>query len=256
LLQLISDHGSTISTGFFQNSSNTESLSKCLRYLRNVLGLEASVATLDASSSSYQILGDMALSRNNISFRGQIYIPVKWEDNSIWGFIKIENILSKPTSAQLKKAVQAVQDLLGKDLNPAEDSEWIEDQSLLIVESSIENSHRISTTLFQDKKFTAFINISEWIIQEQPFTLRSLREFSDSLLYVPEIMDLNTSQRSVLALYSLLPDGLKKSSLVIATKLSVEELEISLLGEPNFLKAFANRTTNSGVPTGDTILGI
>jgi len=224
--------------------------------LRNVLGLEASVATLDSSSASYQILGDMAHTQTNINFRGQIYIPVKWKDNSIWGFIKIENILSTPTAAQLKKAVQAVQDLLGKDLQHFKSSEWVEDQSLLIVESSVENSHRISTTIFQDKKFTAFINISEWITQDQPFTLRSLREFSDSLLFVPEIMDLTKSQRSVLALYSLLPEGLKKSSLVVATKLSEEQLESSLEQEANFLKAFGNRAFNNRIPTGDTILGL
>lgn len=256
MLQLISDHGSTLSTSFFKNSSNSESLSKCLRYLRNVLGLETSVATLDTSSASYKLLSEMAVAQQSINFKGQIYIPVKWSDQSLWGFLKIENSLNKPSVAQLKKAVQAVQDLLGKKLDQPHEVESLKDQSVLIVESSVENSHRVSTSMFQDKKFTAFINISEWITQEQPFTLRSLREFNDSLLFVPELMELSASQRAVLALYSMLPTELRNSSLVIATKLSVENMTLSLKDEPNFLKAFKDKTFNSDPGGGNNILGL
>ena len=256
MLQLISDHGSTISTGFFQNSINTESLSKCLRYLRNVLALKASVATLDAGSASYQLLSDLSEEKKSVLLRGQIYIPVKWSNQSIWGFIMIDSILEKPTSVQLKKAIQAVQDLLSSNLNQAQLTGSPRDQSILLVESSVENSHRVSTGMFQDKKFTAFINISEWITQEQPFTLRSLREFSDSLLFIPEVMELSSSQRSVLALYSLLPDELKKSHLIIATKLSTEDLDTALKSEPNFLKAFADKTVIGGLSNNGSILGL
>jgi len=256
LLQLISDHGNTISTGFFQNSSNTESLSKCMRYLKNVLNLDASVATLDANSTAFKLLSKMSEQKKQISFRGQIYIPVKKGNNSIWGFIKIENTRSKPTSAQVKKGIQAVDDLLSKNLNYSMQTEVSCENPLMIVESSVENGHRVSTNLFQDNKFTAFINISEWISQDQAFTLGSLREFSDSLLFVPEIMDLSSQQRAVIALYSLLPPELKKSSLIVSTRLSENDLAIALRNEANFLAAFSKNTISGDIASRDHILEI
>gem|GEM_PF-2735575 len=256
MLQLISDHGSTISTGFFQNNSNTESLSKCMRYLKNVLNLEASVATLDANSASFTLLSQMSELESQVTFKGQIYIPVKKGNNSIWGFIKIENILNKPTSAQLKKGVQAVHDLLSKNLNHSIQKEVSCEEPLMIVESSVENGHRVSTNLFQDKKFTAFINISEWISQDQAFTLRSLREFSDSLLFVPEIMELSSQQRAVIALYSMLPIDIKHSSVIVATKLSENDLAIALKNESNFLAAFSKNMISGDLSAADNILEI
>jgi len=256
LLQLISDFGKTISTGFFQNDVNTESLSKCLRYLRNVIGVDATVAAFDAGASSYTLLKEMADGENQINFRGQIYLPVKWSDQSIWGFIKIENIFDDPTSAQIKKSIQAIKDLLGKNLKKMNSTNLLSENACLIVESSVENSHRVSTSLFQDKKFTAFINLSEWIHQDQIFTLKSLKEFSDSLLFVPEIMDLSRNQRNVLALYSLLPSDIKKSSLVVATKLSKEDLGIQLKEETNFLDAFSGKITDGNDHISSNILRI
>jgi len=113
-----------------------------------------------------------------------------------------------------------------------------------MLESSFEKSHRASTSIFQDDKFTSLINLSEWINQKQPFSLSSLREFSDSLLFIPEILDLAANQRAVLALFALLPQELKKSSLIICTKLNDQELTEQLSEEKSFLAAFSDKKKN------------
>lgn len=245
LIQLISDHGSTISTGFFQTNQAVTSLSKCLRYIKNIIKLDASMSKFDTNSACYKLLTDMSVQKDFVEFRGRIYLPVKSQNQSVWGFIEINCFNEKPTSVQIKKAVRAAKDILEANLDTREDvnNKIKSNYSVLMLESSFEKSHRASTNVFQDDKFTAFINLSEWISQKQPFSLSSLREFSDSLLFVPEILSLSATQRAVLALFALLPHELKKSSLILCTKANDTELMSQLADESNFLSAFSDKKT-------------
>jgi len=88
---------------------------------------------------------------------------------------------------------------------------------------------------FHNDKYCSFINLSEWISLRQPFSLKYLREFRNSLFYIDEIMDLTRTQRTTLALYSMLPLSIQQSSLVIVSKHSESEIKRSLSEEKGFL---------------------
>lgn len=201
----------------------------------------------DSFSASYQLLIQMSETKRMIEFKGKIFLPVLRPSNETWGFIEINPVVEKPTPAQIRKAVQAIKDLIETEL-AKEESLYIdkgsENYSMLVLESDLEKGHRMSSNIFYNEKYTSFINLSEWINQDDTFSLKSLREFSGSLLFVPEVLDLTTVQRSVIALYSLLPDGLKGSSMIICSKSSYSDLKESLKSEKGFLSAFADRKSS------------
>ena len=201
------------------------------------------MAKFNVDSAPYKLLAEMSQKKDFIEFRGRIYIPVTSTQNSVWGLIEVDCFQEKPTNVQIKKAVQAVKDILEANLDSVNKSEDLneENYSFLMLESSFEKSHRTSTSIFQDDNFTSLINLSEWINQKQPFSLSSLREFSDSLLFIPEVLDLTANQRAILALFALLPQELKKSSLIVCTKLNAQELTKEFNEEKNFLEAFSDK---------------
>lgn len=217
-------------------------VAKCLRFIRNVLQLDVKMGAYETSSVSYQLLTQMAETQSFIEFKGKIFIPILKPNRHNWGFLEIA-CSPKPTPVKMRKAVQAVRDMLEPEIASSyEDSLTSENNySVLILESNIDGGHRMSSSIFHSEKYTSFINLTEWIQQDQSFSLKSLREFSDCLLFVPEILDLTKDQRSILALYSMLPDQLKKSSLIVCTNLSFESLNNTIKDEKGFLTAFATK---------------
>jgi hypothetical protein len=186
----------------------------------------------------------MATDKSSIEFKGKVFIPIRSKDLTIWGFLEIKAYFDKPSPARLKKAVQAVQDIIEPALESDQPYKQLKrtSSSILVLGSSLEDGHRAATTAFQRENHTSFVNLSEWPSQDDQFSLRSLREFNGSLLYVPEVLDLNEKQRSALALFSLLPEELRSSSLVLCTKSpSMEHLDQTLKKEKAFIKAFSDK---------------
>ncbi len=199
----------------------------------------------DSSSTCYKLLVQMAETKSFIEFKGKVFIPVLQPNGDIWGFTEITCTPEKPTPAKIRKAIQAIKDMIEPEIEDRNSSILNKDTnySILISESDLDGGHRLSSNIFYDEKYTSFINLTEWIQQDDAFSLRSLREFSDSLLFVPEILDLTSNQRSILALYSMLPDQLKKSSLIVCTKESFSTLNSNISEEKGFLSAFATKKT-------------
>ncbi len=243
MIHLISNNGTTTANCITYSSSSSQAVTKCLRFIRNVLHLDANLGTYDSSSTCYKLLTQMAETQNFIEFRGKIFIPVLRPSTDIWGFIEVTCSPLKPTSAKIRKAVQAVKDVLEPEIEASPNAALVHEgnYSVLILESNFDGGHRIASSIFQSESYTSFINLGEWIQQEKSFSLKSLREFSGSLLFVSEILDLTKDQRSILALYSMLPDQLKKSSLITCTNLSFESLNQLIGDEKGFLSAFATK---------------
>ncbi len=187
----------------------------------------------------------MAETKSFIEFKGKVFIPISQSDGEIWGFTEITCAPNKPTPVKIRKAIQAIKDMIEPELEGRESPTFDNDSnySILISESDLDGGHRLSSNIFYDEKYTSFINLSEWIQQDESFSLKSLREFSDSLLFVPEVLNLTSNQRSILALYSMLPDQLKKSSLIVCTKESFSSLNSNISEEKGFLSAFATKKT-------------
>lgn len=248
MLHLISSNGQLTTPSIVAQDESSTSLAKCLRFIRNVLQLEAKLSAFESSSASFQLLQQMSGTQPYIEFKGKIFIPILRPDAEAWGFLEISPETIKPSPVKIRKAIQAVKDMIEPHIDdepsPISEAEIISHNfSLLVYNSDLESGHRMSTNIFHEDKYTSFINLSEWLEQDDSFSLKSLREFSDSLLFVPEVFNLNKKQRAILALYAMLPDQLKNSSLVLCTKYSFSELSKSLLDESNFISSFSTKKT-------------
>ncbi len=223
--------------------TTTQATVKCLHFIKTVLQLDVKMGIYDSSSTNYQALIQMTQTKSFIELKGKIFLPIFKKNKSIWGFIEINYKSKKPTLVKVKKALQTIKDMIEPELEtPLNDfSKNNLNYSLLVFGGTFENNHKIASNIFQNKKFTSFINLTEWIQQDDLFSLKTLCEFSDNLLFVPEVLNLNLNQRSILALYSILPDQLKKSSLIACTKTTFKNLSSLIKDEKGFLSAFSKR---------------
>lgn len=231
----------SLATTMLQNENRApQAIEKCLRFLKNVLKIDCRLAKFNSSSSTFLLLQNLAQNKDFIELDQASYLSVYKSNGALWGFIEITPQSSIGLSlAQIKKARQAIKDILEPELiETFERNKFNKNYSIFILESDFESGHRVATGLFYNKKFTSFINLSEWLENTSELSLQSLRDFQDSLLFIPEVLNITRSQRAALALYELLPEELKSSSLFICTSATNYELEKNLSDEKGFLSAF------------------
>ncbi len=227
------------------NSATAQAVTKCLHFIKNVLKLDIKIGVYDSSCPKYKFLVQTAQTKPFIELKEKIFIPIFAKNRSIWGFIEINCKLEKPTPIKVRKTLQAIKDTIEPELETLL-NDFLTDNSnysLLVFGGKLEKSYKMASDIFHSKKFTSFINLTEWIQQDDSFSLKTLREFSDSLLFVPEILDLKSNERSILALYSMLPDKLKQSSLIICTRVSFKALYSLIKNEKGFLSTFSTKKT-------------
>lgn len=239
MLRLITRNGKTITQSLYQTDPVYPSLSKYINHLKNNLKLNASLAKLDTQGSRFQLLKLLSKNKKYIDFEGAFFIPL-YSESDIWGYIKIQNPSSDPiSSTSIKKALILLNSMVPNSLmTEPSDQQNFNCFTALVLNTQGKNTYRLVIDHFYKDKFVSFINLSEWLSLKQPFSLKYLREFKNSLFYVHELMDLSRSQRTTLALYSMLPKTMKKSSLVLASKKSAEEIKRELVQEKGFLKEF------------------
>jgi len=242
LLRLITLNGQTITQSLYQTDPVYPCLSKYINYLKDSLNLSASLAKLDTQGSRFQLLKLLSKNKKYVDFEGAFFIPL-YSESDIWGYIKIQNSSSESVSStSIKKALQALNSMVPESLlTEPSDQQNFNCFTALVLNTQGKNTYRLVIDHFYKDKFVSFINLSEWLNLKQPFSLKYLREFKNSLFYVHELMDLSRSQRTTLALYSMLPKTMKKSSLVLASAKSVEEIKSELIQEKGFLKEFLEK---------------
>ena len=239
MLRLITLNGKTITQSLYQTDPVYPSLSKYINHLKDHLNLSASLAKLDTQGSRFQLLKLLSKNKKYIDFEGAFFIPL-YSESDIWGYIKIQNTSAAPVSStSIKKALMLLNSMVPNNLmTEPPDQQNFNCFTALVLNTQGKNTYRVVIDHFYKDKFVSFINLSEWLSLKQPFSLKYLREFKNSLFYVHELMDLSRSQRTTLALYSMLPKTMKKSSLVLASQKSAEEIKRELVQEKGFLKEF------------------
>lgn len=244
LLQLVSINGTQITQSLYQPNEAHQSIKKCLSFIKNVLHLEANMAKFESTSSSYRLLLDIGQSKKFIEFQGKIFIPARNQQDEIWGFVQIKALNKKEiSSVKLKKAINAVESIISPNLN-SNNATNKNHFSTLLTNIPAKASYSYALSQYHKSSYSSFVNLNEWISDHQPLSLKDLREFKNSLFYVPEVTKLTTTQRSTLALFSMLPIGLRKSSLILSTELSAESLKNKLQLESGFLGTFSKEKFN------------
>lgn len=162
-------------------------------------------------------------------------------ESRVWGFVKLKNSKSADITV-INEAVKSLKTVVPCDLY-SEFEDLDEQKRLVALVLGVEGTEGYKLVLdhFYKDKYASFINLSEWINLKQPFSLKYLREFRNSLFYIHEVMELTRSQRATLALYSMLPSSVQKNALVVSSKLTEEELKKSLSPERGFLTAFLDK---------------
>lgn len=246
MLQLVSNNGqASANFGLLGVSKTSQAVEKCLRFLNTVIKINCRLKPFDITSETYHVLINLAQTKNHISIGDKIYLPIFFNhSDTVWGFIEVyENTDGNhPTAGQIRKAILAIKDIIEPEL--IETFTYHPTQllnSIFVLESSVNTSHRLATNIFYNKKYTSFINLAEWAHSEDNFTIAALRGFDHCLLYIPEIQDLTPRQRLGLAAYEMLPIEMKSSSLFICTRLSNFEVNQIFKEEPRFLAAFKDK---------------
>lgn len=243
MLRLITLDGKTITQSLYQTDPVYPSLSKYINHLKDHLNLNASLAKLDTQGSRFQLLNLLSKNKKYIDFEGAFFIPL-YSESEIWGYVKIQNTSSKKpvSSTSIKKALALLNSMVPNSLmTEPSDQKNFNCFTALVLNTQGKNTYRLVIDHFYKDKFVSFINLSEWLNLKQPFSLKYLREFKNSLFYIHELTDLSRSQRTTLALYSMLPKTMKKSSLVLASKKSAEEIKRELVQEKGFLNEFLSK---------------
>ena len=241
MLRLVSLNGEIITQNLYKSHPIYSSIGRYLTYLRKNLGLEAEMAKLDSSGSRFKLLKALSQGKSHVVFEDYVYIPMN-SKSSVWGFIKLKN--SKILDAiTIKKIIHHLNKAVPNDLYNESKEQKNNNKHLLalVLTANRFNSYKLVLDHFYKDKYTSFVNLSEWINLKQPFSLKYLREFRNSLFYIHEVMDLTCSQRATLALYSMLPSSIQKNALVITSKLSEKEIKKSLSSEKGFLNAFLDK---------------
>ena len=240
MLRLVSLNGENITQNLYRSHPVYPSISKYLVYIKEALGLEAEMAKLDSSGSHFELLKTLSQGRSHVIFEDTVYIPMH-SKSEVWGFVKLKN--SKYIdAAAIRKAVHKLQEIVPHDLYcDLDGSDNKNHLVVMVLDTQGKKGYRLVLDHFHKDKYVAFINLSEWINLKQPFSLKYLREFRNTLFYVHEFMDLTRSQRSTLALYSMLPTSIRKNALVMNSKFSKNEIKKSLASERGFLSAFLDK---------------
>ena len=238
-MRLVSLNGENITQSLYRSHPVYPSIGKYLTHLREDLGLEAEMAKLDSSGSRFALLKALSQGKNYVAFENSIYIPMNSE-SKLWGFVKLKNS-KKVDISVINKAIKSLKDEVPNNLY----SEFEDHNNSRIVAFVLNvkgaDGYKLVLDHFYKDKYVSFINLSEWINLKQPFSLKYLREFRNSLFYIHEVMDLTRSQRATLALYSMLPGTVQKNALVVTSKYSEEQIKKSLSSERGFLAAFLEK---------------
>ncbi len=246
MLKLINTNDAVFNT---HQNPDQEALLKCLRVLKQVLGLEAKLGTYDASSHFFNLLCKLSIGNEYIEVEGKVFIPVMRNHKEFWGFIEIMSSSKIITKARIKKAVDAVQDILVSQIQPLSFIQSLDHInydgkpfSIYIETLSELDGKRIASDIFAEYDFTNFLDLSEWInSNNQSLSIKDLRELRNTLLYVPETLELSAEQRATITLFSLLPTEMKGASLMIHSSVPWKSVEENIIQEREFLVHFAKR---------------
>jgi hypothetical protein len=240
LLRLISLNGENITQSLYRSHPVYPSLGRYLSYLKEDLGVEAELAKLDSKGSRFELLKALSTGKSHVFFENSVYIPMNSE-SKVWGFVKLKNS-SKISDQTLQKALLSLNEVVPRNLfSEFEEQDNFNRIVALVLNVRGSDGYKLVLDHFYKDKYASFINLSEWINLKQPFSLKYLREFRNSLFYIHEVMDLTRSQRATLALYSMLPSSVQKNALVVTSKLSEDEIKKSLSSERGFLSAFLDK---------------
>jgi len=241
LLQLVSHNGKKVSQNLYQSHPFYASISEYINTLKSSLKIDAEMALLEAGGTRYELLKGLTQNKTSTVFEGSIYIPLK-SKSSNWGFVKLKN--SKNIDEEtLKKALSTLTKLIPLESYSNVDEPANSKAKIVGSIYDIDPFHAYSLAMdhFNSGDYTSFINLSEWMSEGHSFSLKDLREFKNSFLYIHEFMDLNKSQRVSLTLYSMLPSVIRKNSLMMVSKKSELHLEKELTSEKYFLKVIKNK---------------
>lgn len=240
MLRLVSLNGENTTQSLYRSHPVYPSIGKYLIDLKKNLGVDAEMAKLDSNGSRFELLKALSRGKNYVTFEDSIYIPMN-NKNMVWGFVKIKN--AKDLSLKtIMSAIKGLDTAVPSDLYTGLEVNYQENRLIAMVLGVKDRSgYKLVLDHFHNDKYCSFINLSEWINLKQPFSLKYLREFRNSLFYINELMDLTRTQRATLALYSMLPPSIQQSSLVVTSKYTEDEIKKSLSQEKGFLNAFLNK---------------
>jgi hypothetical protein len=237
----VSHNEKKVSQNLYQSHPFYASISKYIATLKSTLKIDAEIALLETGGSRYELLKELAQNETSIVFEGSIYIPLK-SKSSNWGFVKLKN--SKSIGEEtLEKAINTLTNLIPEE-SYLNGDEPVNSKTKIV--GSIYGvdpfkAYSLAMDHFNSGSYTSFINLSEWLSEGHSFSLKDLREFKNSFLYIHEFMNLNKSQRVSLTLYSMLPAVLRKNALMLVSEKSELQLKKELVSEKYFLKVIKNK---------------
>lgn len=245
MLKLIDKNDAVFNT---HQNPDQEALLKCLRVLKQVLNLDAKLGTYDSDSAFFRLLCELCYGNEYIEIEGKHFIPVMKNHKDFWGFIEVMSGSSILTPARIKKAVDAVNDILVSQIQPLSFIQSLDHInydgkpfSIYIETSSEINGKRIASDIFSEYGFTNFLDLSEWIHSNQKVSLKDLRDLKNTLLFVPETLELDYEHRSLITLFSLLPKEMKGASVVLHSSYPWNSIIKNISSEREFISHFSKR---------------
>ena len=241
MLQLVSHNGKKTSQSLYQSHPFYASISEYINTLKSSLKIDAKMALLEAGGTRFELLKKLTQNKTSIVFEGSIYIPIK-SQSSDWGFVQLSNSKSIDEKT-LNKAIDTLIKVIPTESYSSHDQLISSNTKIVGSIYGVDpfQAYSLAMDHFNTGDYTSFINLSEWISEGHSFSLKDLREFKNSFLYIHEFMNLNKSQRVSLTLYSMLPSVIRKNSLMMVSEKSETEIEKELISEKYFLKVIKNK---------------